>query len=126
MPPWNKHPEAFCLMTYKSDDGREAEVIWNSRDGVTPFVITLKSGRAGRHVEWHKDAYAPAHRPKVGDRIFRNMTRAEAKVIAERVFERMDMTPVEFQINILMTEIYNKGQAPFLHTVTEEEAELWN
>jgi len=41
-----RHAGAFCLMTYRADDGTEEEQVWNSRDGVTPFVITLRSGKA--------------------------------------------------------------------------------
>lgn len=49
------HPEAFCLMRYTSDDGTEEEVVWNSRDGVTPFVISLRSGKQATHVAWTQD-----------------------------------------------------------------------
>lgn len=31
-----QHAEAFCLMQYASKDGSEREIVWNSRDGVTP------------------------------------------------------------------------------------------
>lgn len=49
------HAEAFCLMQYTSDDGTETEVIWNSRDGVTPFSIMLLSGKQATHSRWHED-----------------------------------------------------------------------
>lgn len=44
------HAEAFMLMTYRQIDvaeGAEAKVIlvWNSRDGVTPFVINIRADR---------------------------------------------------------------------------------
>lgn len=51
----HQHPEAFCLMEYRADDGTETEVIWNSRDGVTPFVVALPSGKAATHVNWSHD-----------------------------------------------------------------------
>lgn len=51
----HRHPEAFCLMQYQSDDGTETEVIWNSRDGVTPFIVTLPSGKQATHVRWGED-----------------------------------------------------------------------
>lgn len=50
-----QHPEAFCLMQYEADDGSETEVIWNSRDGVTPFCVTLKSGKSATHARWSED-----------------------------------------------------------------------
>jgi len=37
------HAEAFMLMTYKEVDGDGQLLVWNSRDGVTPFVINIGS-----------------------------------------------------------------------------------
>jgi hypothetical protein len=62
-------------MTYRADDGSE-EWVWNSRDGVTPFVITLRSGKEAKHVEWHRDRRMPPdYRPPPGSRMFVDMTR---------------------------------------------------
>lgn len=33
------HKEAFCLMLYRGVESGEEEWLWNSRDGVTPFII---------------------------------------------------------------------------------------
>jgi hypothetical protein len=71
------HPEAFALMLYVSDDGRHVETIWNSRDGVTPFVVGIPGesdegildGRSMRHVLWGADVRAPMHVPNIGDRV---------------------------------------------------------
>jgi hypothetical protein len=71
----HQHVEAFCLMTYRNESGVE-ERIWNSRDGVTPFVVSLRDGSEAQHEEWRKDEYAPAHVPAVGDRIFVTATDA--------------------------------------------------
>lgn len=71
----HQHVEAFCLMTYRNEAGDE-EVLWNSRDGVTPFVITLRDGSEAEHADWSRDEYAPLHVPKVGSRIFVSATRA--------------------------------------------------
>lgn len=81
------HAEAFCLMQYQADDGSETELIWNSRDGVTPFVITLRSGKQARHVNWGQDVYAPDHRPLPGDRIFADLTAQRARQHATRMVE---------------------------------------
>lgn len=35
------HAEAFMLMTYREVDGDSTLLVWNSRDGVTPFVINI-------------------------------------------------------------------------------------
>lgn len=52
------HAEAFCLMTYRADDG------------VTPFVITLKSGKTASHVNWAADVRRPDHVLAPGERYF--------------------------------------------------------
>lgn len=65
-----QHAEAFCLMTYRADDGSEEEVIWNSRDGVTPFTVRLLSGKTATHVNWAADRAVPDHRLKHGERYF--------------------------------------------------------
>lgn len=79
------HGEAFKLMTYRADDGsEEEEVIWNSRDGVTPFVITLRSGKQATHVNWGGDRYAPDHKPQLGERIFVDITPERAQRAAQR------------------------------------------
>lgn len=75
------HREAFCHMLYRADDGSEEEWIWNSRDGVTPFVVTLRSGKPARHVEWNRDRYDPEHVPQPGERIF-------VDLVPEKAIER--------------------------------------
>lgn len=65
-----QHSEAFCVMKYASDDGNEIEFIWNSRDGVTPFVIPMRSGQEGRHVDWSMDTCVPDYHPAPGTRVF--------------------------------------------------------
>ncbi len=35
------HAEAFALMTYREVGGTEVLTVWNSRDGVTPFIINI-------------------------------------------------------------------------------------
>ena len=72
--------EAFCLMKYATRNGKESEVLWNSRNGVTPFGISMRSGRLGDHVEWQGDVRDPDHWMKLeaGDRIFVDLTREES------------------------------------------------
>jgi hypothetical protein len=91
-----QHAEAFRLMTYVSDDGTETEQIWNSRDGVTPFVISLRSGKAATHTG-RRDIYAPEYVPVPGERMFVDLTPERALDAARRNLERwaaegMDMT----------------------------------
>jgi len=78
------HSEAFCLMKYRSDDETEEEIIWNSRDGVTPFVISLRSGKTASHVDWRSDRCVPDYKPKPGERIFIDLTPEKAEEYAKR------------------------------------------
>lgn len=64
------HGEAFCHMLYISDDGRQMEWLWNSRDGVTPFVISSETGKPMSHSYFGEDRYDPDYNPQPGDRIF--------------------------------------------------------
>lgn len=85
------HKEAFCLMQYRSADGTEAEVTWNSRDGVTPFIVHSRSGVEMTHVNWHRDYFAPNHQPRKGQRVFVDATRelvtSELQKYVDRIWD---------------------------------------
>ena len=87
--PANKynHAEAFCLMQYSSDDGTEREVLWNSRDGVTPFVISSRNGKKMAHVDWRQDKYVPDYKPKSGMRVFVDATE---ELVTDKLNEYVD------------------------------------
>ena len=71
----SSHAEAFKLMKYRTDDGLEWEIIWNSRDGVTPFVVESKTGKEMAHVDWDQDAIVPInYKPTPGTRMFVDAT----------------------------------------------------
>lgn len=83
------HPEAFCLMQYDSDDGTETEVLWNSRDGVTPFVLTLASGKEGTHARWGDDVRCNESMARaLGVRWFSDHTEETARAAAARFVDR--------------------------------------
>lgn len=86
--PHYKHSEAFCLMTYRADDGTESEVVWNSRDGVTPFVISLRSGKPATHVHWSGDERRLDYAPPAGSRMFVDLTPERALDIARASLAR--------------------------------------
>ena len=48
------HAEAYCLMKYKCEKCGTVETIWNSRDGVTPFIINCEkcNGHMQHIVSW--------------------------------------------------------------------------
>ena len=93
MKPQHNHPEAFRLMLYVSKDRSVIETIWNSRDGVTPFIVGARDtvlrvpddeGTALQHDLWSSDPYALFHVPNVGDRIFVDATEALLRPRAEK------------------------------------------
>lgn len=85
----HKHVEAFRLMLYSSKDGKTLETIWNTRDGVTPFICASKDGKEElRHVMWGGDPYAPHHVPNVGDRVFVDLSQRDAEELAWKTVER--------------------------------------
>lgn len=67
-------------MTYASRCQRVVETLWNSRDGVTPFVVFSRGGTEMTHVNWRRDWRDPGHVPEVGDRIFVDATLADFRV----------------------------------------------
>lgn len=86
--PKHVYNEAFMLMKYRTEDKSETEVIWNSRDGITPFSIGSKTGKEMHHVDWESDKYAPDHKPQKGDRIFVDLTEAEARVFLQAQIDK--------------------------------------
>lgn len=116
-----KHKEAFCLMQYRSDDGTEAEVLWNSRDGVTPFCITSRNGKQMRHVEWRNDRCDPGFKPSSGMRIFvdatEDLVRESLMRYVEKIFTEHDggywETRSDAYIALLPGWLHN-GDAPWI------------
>lgn len=71
----SNHAEAFKLMKYQTDDGSEWEIIWNSRDGVTPFCVESRGGKEMTHVNWDQDVITPIdYKPAPGTRMFVDAT----------------------------------------------------
>lgn len=67
------HVEAFCLMTYRERNGEKEVRVWNSRDGVTPFVIPIDDHEY-MHENWNDDKRDPEYIPEVGSYIFMDYT----------------------------------------------------
>lgn len=84
------HKEAFALMWYGCECGHR-ERIWNSRDGVTPFITACPScGESElQHIWWNKDETNPSHKPFHGQRVWIDMTREAAEVRAKAYIEHM-------------------------------------
>ena len=78
--PSYRHGEAYCWMYYSSKDGTIGRWIYNSRDGVTPFICYM-DGVELTHGQWNKDLRAPNYQPKTGDLVWRDMTREEGEEV---------------------------------------------
>lgn len=77
-----KYVEAFCLMKYRNEYDGYVEWIWNSRDGISPFVVSdIRTELRGSpphhltmlHDDWHEDVPIPNYIPPIGSRIFMDM-----------------------------------------------------
>lgn len=94
-----QHAEAYCLMTYKCKSCGKEEELWNSRDGVTPYIIACKHcGGEAKHVNFKSDKFLPNYQPFSGQRIFVDMTKKTMDEIAERRFEQSKGTPYEIPL----------------------------
>jgi len=67
-----KHTEGFCHMEYSSECGKKIS-IWNSRDGVTPFICFIE-GVEYKHSNWNNDKQNASYIPRVGDYLFVDST----------------------------------------------------
>jgi hypothetical protein len=131
----HSHGEAFCLMWYacsgkpdyeatrapgarlaRSPECGHRERYWNSRDGVTPFGTRCPScGGQLVHTDWPLDLYAPDHKPHHGQRVWIDMTRERAELIArERValFRSQGHEVPDDHLPSLIESIYHDGTAP--------------
>lgn len=79
--------EGYKLMQYQYGPNGRIEVVWNSRDGITPFIIFDEQKHEAQHVNWKQDRYAPDHVPAIGDRVFIDDTREGAEASAARQFD---------------------------------------
>jgi hypothetical protein len=81
-----QHKEAFCLMWYGCEECGHQERIWNSRDGVTPFVDLCPScgGLTLYHSNFSADVATPDHKLHRGQRFWRDGTTDEAISIMKK------------------------------------------
>lgn len=119
------HKEAYCLMQYHCEECSALEVLYNARDGVTPFIIECNvCGGKAKHVKWREDQCDPNHVPPRGQRIFVSMTEEIARLFARyrlRKFEESGHPPPpegteeRKKIEDSITEsVYHDGEGPFM------------
>src|SRR5690348_1870783 len=77
------HGEAFMLMRYANEGGLVQELLWNTRDGVTPFMIqSADKSCTLQHVAWKKDVRIIRFLPPIGMRVFVDLTIEKAREFA--------------------------------------------
>lgn len=59
--------EAYCLMQYRCNTCGVRSLIWNSRNGVTPFATSCACGGERTHINWRSDKrMSPEYVPPPG------------------------------------------------------------
>ena len=122
------HAEAFALMKYRDRETGKVEIIWNSRDGVTPFIVLSQNGNESVHFDWQTDRIDPFHVPSVGDRIFVDLTREKAEAfqrerfavntnMAERLRAHYEGMDDEAIVQKLVEDMMSPGGQPDIATV---------
>jgi len=75
------HVEAYCLMTYSCCKCGFTEILWNSRDGVTPFMIGCpKCNGLMKHISFKDDERNETYIPEKGQRIFVDLTEERNRI----------------------------------------------
>jgi hypothetical protein len=91
-------------MYYENESTKKGFIVWNSRDGVTPFIV-FADGQEYMHKHWGMDAvvtnphYINREILKPGQRIFRDTSEQEAKVCAIRRLQSARGTEYEVEEN---------------------------
>lgn len=93
----HQYPERFALMHYRCDSCRGLELVWNSRNGVSPFSIPCARCEEGiaTHVSWEQDLRKPDWQLRMGQRFFRDGTPDEAvEIMRKRIAVMQDLDPL--------------------------------
>ena len=145
------HNETYALMKYATQDGAHVEWIWNSRPGVTPFIIDAhpayedalrkrprqstslgnddeadEDGEGAsvimRHVDWHLDRCLPFYKPAPGERVFIDYTMTEARKVYLRIVDRDWLTHEEAEATERELDEILAKNAPFFERVEADMA----
>ena len=91
------HVEAFCLMQYGCEHCGFNEELWNSRDGVTPFIINCpKCNGEMKHINWRSDRRLPGYIPKPGKRVFIDMPKEIKEFYIQLRIKRCWDVPLDY------------------------------
>lgn len=85
------HAEAFCLMNYKCEKCGKIELLWNSRDGVTPFGIgCINCNGEMFHSNFGGDKCKEDYIPDKGQRVFIDYPKSLIAPFARRRVAQID------------------------------------
>jgi hypothetical protein len=89
-----KAAEAYHLMQYKCKTCGKLSLIWNSRDAVTPFMVSCPCGGQRSHVNWRSDIrMSPEYIPPPGYcDVFIDLSPERAKELAIKRVDSFDKT----------------------------------
>ena len=73
------HAEAFMLMTYREVEGDSTLLVWNSRDGVTPFVINIGTKKYQHEIPLQQGPFFDLPREHSVSHVW--VTRTDAQVL---------------------------------------------
>jgi hypothetical protein len=96
-----KFNEAYMLMYYENAETKMGFMVYNTRDGVTPFCV-VEDGKEYQHTHWGMDrrpaqGYVEKHILVPGQRIFRDITPEEGKNFAIARLRQAKGTPYEVE-----------------------------
>lgn len=130
-----KHKEAFCIMKYRTNADepvQEEEFIWNSRDGIVPFIVMSRTDKDKklRHDDHSQDRVVMDYKPQPGERLFIEATRELLEPVArERVENNWHLLKVQFREKADAIERYLrewvKPGAPMLVTVQADGSYIY-
>lgn len=111
------HKEAYCLMMYQCEACGKLEEIYNSRDGVSPFMVKCAvPGCEGQmvHILWQLDRCEPDHVLQPFQRYFKDTDEESLRRYVERHRERIIKAGMDPEI-FLESQIKNmEPEAPMI------------
>lgn len=111
---------AYCLMIYKCSHCKHMEILWNSRDGVTPFTVDCRCCKelSMQHILWNEDTLVgESYAPLENMRIFINLTKE--KIRQHIIKNKKQYQHIDANFESIVTELYGNGDAPDIITGKE-------
>ena len=82
------HAEAYCHMIYANENKSKVVSVYNTRDGVTPFIVSIEN-EMFQHIAFGEDYCEENYTPIEGDYVFTDYTEEAAKENAEFFYQEL-------------------------------------